>query len=136
MESSFHYSANIVRVLDGDTVELTLTKEDIIDIGFRVKQTVTSTYTGIFRLFGINTAELNSKVLEERELAKLAKVRLTELLNLGELHVITEKPNADGFSKDKYGRYLCKLFVTKPDGVIIDVNNTLIAEGLAEEYMK
>lgn len=57
----YEYQATVERIIDGDTIEVT------IDLGFSIK------WSTPVRLFGINAAETNSKVTAEREQAQLAK---------------------------------------------------------------
>lgn len=104
------FSADVLRVVDGDTIEVS------IDVGFgwRSRQ--------MLRLYGVNTAELNSKDPVKRGLANDARVYLDSVL--GGKTVITEtiKPH------DKYGRYLAKVFLE--DGTC--VNDKLVELKLAE----
>ena len=64
----FEYSAKVVRVVDGDTLDAE------IDIGFDVfvKKRI--------RLYGIDTWESRTRDLEEKEKGLAAKARLIELL--------------------------------------------------------
>lgn len=100
--------AALVRVVDGDTAEI------IIDMGNRIR------WTQVFRLYGIDTPERRQPGHGE------ATDRLTELLKRGLSRVETHKP-------DKYGRWLAVLWVAV-DGGELNVNETLVAEGLAREY--
>jgi micrococcal nuclease len=118
----YEYVAELVRVVDGDTVELKVTKE--IDFGFYVK--MSQTYQSKFRLYGIDTPEIYGSSQEDRSRGLLAKERLEHLL-IGKIRVITYKA-------DKYGRWLVDLYVINLDGVEIFVNQELIKEGLAIAY--
>ena len=116
----YDYKARLVRVIDGDTVELA------VDLGFHV------TVTDHFRLQGINTPELHSTNPAERLAAQAAKAAL--------LAILTEKPPApypilyvktDKAEGDKYGRWLVQIFVNaKP----VSANDQMIAEGFAKPY--
>ena len=59
----YEYEAEVSRVVDGDTVYLTLTKEFSleVDFGFNIKDTVILRKTARidFRLLGINTPEVH-----------------------------------------------------------------------------
>jgi micrococcal nuclease len=74
----YTYKAKLNRVIDGDTVNLT------IDLGFRL------TYTANCRLAGINAPEMNT------DEGKTAKVALMQML--GDEFLI------DSTGLDKYGR--------------------------------
>lgn len=103
----------IVKVVDGDTVDV------LIDLGFSVyhKERV--------RLSGIDTPEMNSKNLTEKEIAKKAKSFLTVWLK--DQKNLTIKTYKD----DKYGRLLGEIFGN--GGVCI--NNLLMEKGLAWDYL-
>lgn len=103
----YGYRAEVVRWIDGDTVELTL------DLGFRM------TMRDNFRLMGIDTPERG------RPGAAEATARAIELAPAGtKLTVATH-------ARDKYGRYLVEVF---PDSRQESVNVTLADEGLAVAY--
>ena len=74
---AFVYNAELVKVVDGDTVDVTL------DLGFDVKL-----HKQRCRLAGIDTPESRTRNLEEKKLGLAAKKRLQELcflpLGLGE----------------------------------------------------
>jgi len=123
--SFFVYPAEVVRIVDGDTLDL------IVDLGFR-------TYLrDRFRLYGIDTPETYGVKKDSEEYAEgmKAKLRLEELLALdndGVVKVVTHKDK-----QGKYGRWLVDLFVTLPNSdEAIHVNQTLIEEGLAKPYLK
>lgn len=103
----------IVKVVDGDTVDV------LIDLGFSIyhKERV--------RLSGIDTPEMNSKNLTEKEIAKKAKSFLTVWLK--DQKNLTIKTYKD----DKYGRLLGEIFGN--GGVCI--NNLLMEKGLAWDYL-
>ena len=77
------YPATVVRVIDGDTVELD------VDVGFR------SRYRDKFRLAGINAPEGKTE----------AGARLSDLLHPGSEVVVTS------FKPEKYGRWLADIAV-------------------------
>ncbi len=103
----YHYRATVVRVVDGDTVDLT------VDLGFR------ATFTDRFRLYGIDAPEVRYPTYDAGQAARLW---LTELLPPG-TPVVTEthKPPTD-----KYGRWLATLWLGGHD-----VNAALVAAGHA-----
>lgn len=108
----YHYKATVNRVVDGDTVELT------IDLGFTVK------WKSTCRLYGINTSELRSKNAEEKEKAKEAKKAAQLYLEEGSEVIIVSK------ELDKYGRPLIDIYCT--DDFSCHFNDWLIKQGLAK----
>ena len=119
---SYIYKAEVVRVIDGDTVRFKLTKE--FDIGFYITQT--ATYEGNFRLLGINTPEIRG---EERPEGLKAKEAVQNLLKKAD-HIMVET-----FKPDKYGRWLAKIFVAEDGEEFYCLNDYLVEQGIAELYM-
>jgi micrococcal nuclease len=107
----FEYFARVHEIIDGDTLDVS------IDLGFHIQHIIR------LRLYGIDTPELKSKDVNERQLANLAAKKLIDLL---EGKVVTVKTHK---SSDKYGRYLAEII---HDGV--NINKLLLTEGLAKEY--
>jgi len=110
----YHYSAEVVRVVDGDTVDA------FVDLGFDMhsKQRV--------RLYGINTPECRTRDLVEKAAGLKAKERLKCLLRENKNKCIIET-RLD--KKGKYGRVLGVLHIDKTN-----LNKTLVAEGHAKRY--
>jgi len=107
------FPAKVLRVVDGDTIDL------LIDCGFDIhtKQRV--------RLARVDTPEVRG---DERPEGLKASAFVKELLgSVEQVLVTTEK------GKGKYGRYIAEIDVVK-DGENINLNDRLLAEGLAEEY--
>ena len=110
----FTYKAQLIKVIDGDTLDV------LIDLGFNisVKKRI--------RLFGIDTPEIRTKDLIEKEKGLIVKNRLIEILS---------KSNNEFFITShglgKYGRCLGELFIEEKS-----VNKQLISEGLAKVYNK
>ena len=112
----YEYNAELRRVVDGDTVDVT------IDCGFNihVKERV--------RLKGIDTPESRTRDLEEKERGLAAKDRLIDIIaSFGNKFVI--KTSID--KKGKYGRLLGELI--SKDGEQ-NANQMLLVEGHAVEY--
>ena len=112
----YEYFAELRRVVDGDTVDVT------IDCGFKmhIKERV--------RLKGINTPECRTRDLEEKAKGLAAKARLIEILeSWGNKFVI--KTSID--KKGKFGRLLGEL--VSPDEKE-NANVMLLEEGHAVEY--
>ena len=123
--SSWEYAGTVVRVVDGDTVVLRLTKTFVqeIDFGFFVKDSMALTKSAEidFRLMGINAPEKSGATKSRGEASKKA---LEELLAQGSIRVTSYKP-------DKYGRWLADLYVTPAGKPEFHVNAKLIELGHA-----
>jgi len=125
----YTYKADLVRVIDGDTVVLRLHKdfEFEVDFGFHILEKVHShkSVELSFRLLGINAPEV---VGADKAAGLLSKEALDKLLRSGELTATTYKP-------DKYGRWLVTIDVSQSDGTIVDVADYLVKNGFAVPYM-
>tara|TARA_R110002020_G_scaffold181591_1_gene376670 strand:- start:77 stop:442 length:366 start_codon:yes stop_codon:yes gene_type:complete len=111
MSDPFYYNCTLVRVIDGDTIDVNL------DLGFDVilaKQRV--------RLAGIDTPESRTRNLAEKALGLKAKDRLIELCG--------EKLQVQSLGKGKYGRILGIPYTREKQ----DICKLLIEEGHAVEY--
>ena len=108
---AFVYQAELERVVDGDTVDVTL------DLGFDVKL-----HKQRVRLHGIDTPESRTRKFGEKKLGLSAKERLKELC-VGGFKV-------KSLGKGKYGRVLGIPYTE--DGK--DICQLLIDEGHAVEY--
>lgn len=112
------YKATVDRVIDGDTVDLTL------DLGLRIYHRLR------VRLYGIDTPELNATDPAVRERAVRAKDALANILARGPLYVETIKDRLD-----KYGRWLAVLHVTEiTTEAPINVNDAMVNLGHAQPY--
>ena len=107
------YNAIVRRVVDGDTMDVTL------DLGFDIL------YNNRIRLYGINTPESRTRDLEEKKVGLAAKDRVKELCPVGSSVII--KTTKEG--RGKYGRILGEIFVGE-----MNINQQLVAEGHAVEY--
>ena len=109
-----HYSAEVTRVVDGDTVDA------FVDLGFDMhsKQRV--------RLYGINTPECRTRDKVEKKAGLAAKARLKEMLKENKNKCVI-KTRLD--KKGKFGRVLGVLYVNDKD-----LNKSLVNEGHAEVY--
>ena len=104
----YEYRVVIVRVVDGDTVDVD------IDLGFGVwlkKQRV--------RLYGIDTPESRTRDLNEKKYGLMAKEYLKERISNGAIL----KTRLDG--KGKYGRILGE-FIVLDNEVRVNVNQEMI----------
>jgi micrococcal nuclease len=108
----YEYRASVIRILDGDTVELD------VDLGCWVH------VHRICRLLGINAPEVKGATLAE---GIRTKRRLEQLVLGWGLRVRTQIDKGD-----KYGRLLVTIWRVDEDPSARSVNDTLLAEGLAE----
>ena len=120
----YEYKAVVNRVVDGDTIDVT------IDLGFSVWKKIR------VRMEGINTPESRTRDLEEKKRGLAAKDRLKSILEFNNNKCILKVSGVG-----KYGRALATVLVESlsplngEDGVtLIDVNKQLIEEGHAVEY--
>jgi|MDTE01.1.fsa_nt_gb micrococcal nuclease len=112
----FTYQATILRIVDGDTVDVD------IDLGFSVwlkKQRV--------RMMGIDTPESRTRDKEEKVRGLLSKKKLAELCPVGS---IVQLMTAKDKNKGKFGRILGTLVVNG-----VDVNQWLIENNYAVPYL-
>ncbi len=106
----YEYRATIVRVIDGDTLEVA------VDLGFRIVMEQT------LRLLGVNAPEMNAPGLEERAKAQAAKEFVAGICWPGRVvRIQSHKPRPT----DRYGRWLAT--ITLPDGC--DLTEQIIAAG-------
>lgn len=111
MVEPFVYNAILERVVDGDTIDVTL------DLGFNVKL-----HKQRCRLAGIDTPESRTRDLAEKALGKKASARLKELCG--------ENLRIKSLGKGKYGRILAIPYTEEGK----DICQILIKEGHAVEY--
>lgn len=114
----YTYRATVLHVVDGDTVDLS------VSLGFEMA------YKARFRLVGINTPE--SYGPDACAEGRAAKQYLIDTLPTG-THVIV-KTTKD--KKEKYGRFLAELFLVGDAGLPHDrsVNQMMIDAGHAKPY--
>ena len=112
-DSLFNYAATVDRVVDGDTVDLT------VDYGFR-------TYaSNRFRLYGIDTPERGQPRWAD------ATAHLAALMPVGSQVVIRSyKPTLHPKS-DSFGRWLVDIYAGE-----IHVNKAMLDSGLAVVYTR
>jgi micrococcal nuclease len=123
------YRAQCLNVVDGDTVDL------FVDQGFRGYQ------VGRFRLYAIDTCELNSSDPAKREQALAAKEKMIEWLH----------PASDGATvnlrkwpcriesfrdPDNFGRWLANIYYLDQEGLEHFANGELLEVGLAVPYKR
>ena len=120
----YEYKAVVNRVVDGDTIDVT------IDLGFSVWKKMR------VRMEGINTPESRTRDLEEKKRGLAAKDRLKSILEFNNNECVLKVSGVG-----KYGRALATVLVESlsplngKDGItLINVNKQLIEEGHAVEY--
>jgi micrococcal nuclease len=113
----YQYKCKIIKVLDGDTVDIDL------DLGFKIilaNQRV--------RMAGVDTPESRTSIAEEKVRGQLSKKKLAEKLPVGSWQIIeTQKSDSND---DKFGRIL-GVFILE-DGT--RVNDWLIENNYAVPY--
>lgn len=102
-------TAQVLRVIDGDTIEVSLNGQ---------KETV--------RLIGIDTPETADQRKTVQCFAEEASERAGEILN-GKTVILESDPTQS--NRDKYGRLLRYVFLSD-----LNFNKFMISEGLAHEY--
>lgn len=112
---TYEYWAKVEKVIDGDTIELS------VAVGFEL------TYKSRFRLFGINTPEIFGvkKDSDEYRAGVESSEYVKKKLPVGswvEITVYSEK-------KEKYGRWLCEVYVKGKN-----LNEDLVDKGYAKVY--
>ena len=112
----YHYKAVLVRVIDGDTIDVN------IDLGFSVW------HKARVRMLGIDTPESRTRNLAEKALGLASKARLKEMLTGKKLRIECSK------EKGKFGRVLGNVIAVDKDGTEINCNDQLCVEGHARPY--
>ena len=102
-------------MVDGDTLDLDT------DLGFRL------TFRQRYRLYGVDTPEVNDANPAVRELAAKAKAFVQAAVGGREVVLNSHMDRAD-----KYGRWLAVVHYQDAAGVWIDLNQELIRLGLAK----
>ncbi len=116
----FWYGAKLLKVIDGDTVDL------MVDLGFHIHHKIR------VRLYGVNAPESRTKDLAEKELGLKAKKYTEEWLTNHKWVFVNTIPDKN----DKYGRVLARIFSSDKieDSTTACLNTDIIQSGLAREY--
>lgn len=109
------YFAQIERVVDGDTIDVSIALGFDVVIRERV------------RLIGINAPETRTTDLEEKAKGFEATDRVAELLPVGSKQVIKTEYDRRG----KFGRVLADFIVIDREGSEVMLTNLLVSENLA-----
>ena len=128
MGPSYQFPVVITRIVDGDTVDAR------IDMGFKI------IYEERIRLLGIDTPESFTSNKKEKVLGLAAKARIKELI--ASANVLPKKRGKKDIilktskhGKGKFGRILGEIWINTNTGEGINVNEQLIEEGHARQYM-
>ena len=113
----FEYYCKIERVVDGDTVDVS------VDLGFDIH------HKARVRMMGIDTPEKRTKNKAEKVLGLASTARLKELLKGKKIKIVTSKEG-----KGKFGRVLADVYAIDKEGNEINCNKQLIEEGHARPY--
>jgi micrococcal nuclease len=109
----YEYDCRIVRVVDGDTVDVD------VDLGWSTWRCGER-----IRLYGIDTPECRTRDAEEKAAGVLAKEFVEETLHVGGTYKLTTK------EKGKFGRYLGVIMLSDKTSI----NAALVSEHLAVPY--
>lgn len=108
--TKYYYDAKVLDIYDGDSLTLD------IDCGFDIHLIEKC------RLKGIDTPEIRTKNLKEKELGYQVRDYMRDLLLNKHVQVITTK-------EGKFGRYLVDLYYDKRN-----INKELVEKGYAKVY--
>jgi len=109
MKPTYKYKAHLLRVIDGDTFDVT------IDLGFRI-----TTFQRL-RLVGVNTPETRGV---ERPEGLRVKDYVKNLIEGKELTIET-------FKVGNYGRYICEVYLNDEE----KLSQHLIMQNMAKEIL-
>lgn len=109
MKRYIYENAEVLKIVDGDTVDL------MVDMGFNIWKKIRT------RLYGINAPETKG---EERELGLVSKKFLSDLIPVGDSIVV------ETLGQDKYGRWLAILYKDS-----LNINDYMVQSGQAVVYM-
>lgn len=116
----FWYGATVLKVIDGDTLDLS------IDLGFKISHEIR------VRLYGVNTPESRTKNLAEKALGLKAKDFTTDWLTRHKWVFVNTIPDKN----DKYGRILANIFSSEDisNPLTACLNKDIIESGYARKY--
>ena len=109
----YEYGCKVKRVVDGDTIDIT------IDLGFKIF------YDTRVRMYGIDTPESRTRDKDEKARGLLAKKFLQEKVKIGKSFKIQTQKDSSG----KYGRVIGILIIDD-----ININELIVSEHLGVKY--
>lgn len=112
----YTYCAKVIRVIDGATLDAE------IDLGFGVS------LTQRVKLYGINTADMNSSDSDEKKKSKEAREHLSSILTTK--IIVNTILNRRG----KVGRVLGIVYIEDSERIRININEKMVNDGFATEY--
>jgi len=116
MSNLFFYRAEVVNVIDGDTLDL------LVDLGFNIHHSIR------VRLNGVNTPESRTSDIKEKELGLKAKDFTKDwTVRHPVVYVSTVKDK-----KEKFGRILAQVYSDQDKTACL--NEDLIGSGYARAY--
>lgn len=120
MPNRYWYGAEVLAVVDGDTVDLR------IDLGFDIHHKIR------VRLYGVNTPESRTSNKEEKALGMKAKAFTKDWLSNHKWVFVNTIPDKN----DKYGRILAEIWSCEnlSDPKAACLNKDIIQAGFAREY--
>jgi micrococcal nuclease len=116
----YWYKGKVIKVVDGDTVDM------MVDLGFDIHHKIR------VRLYGVNTPESRTKDLEEKALGLKAKDFTKDWCDRHqEVFILTVKDK-----NEKYGRVLAELYSSNDIHNITTscLNSDIKEAGLARDY--
>lgn len=121
MKASYRYKARVLRVVDGDTLDV------LVDMGFGCM------CTQRLRLLGVNTPELRPRkgTAAEKEDEKRRAIQATEYVE----RVLPNNIIIDTEKDDAFGRYLAEIYFFD-SGQWSHLNALLLEKGHAVPYKK
>lgn len=126
LQRVFYYKAKVIRIIDGDTIDLS------VDLGFGIFKNLRA------RLWGINAPELTKANTEQYSKAMQAKTFLEDWIkrNTVDNHIIICSHDGKALKQGKFGRWLVEVYPYNATADTKSLNDTLLIEGLAVEYMR
>lgn len=120
MAEQFWYAAKVIKVVDGDTLDV------LIDLGFNIHHKVR------VRLYGLNTPESRTKDLGEKEMGLKAKSFTQDWTTRHQVVFLKTIAGKD----DKYGRVLAQIYSDKDikSEETACLNLDIVSAGYAREY--
>ena len=108
----YEYNCKVKRVVDGDTIDVS------IDLGFAIH------YSSRVRLYGIDTPESRTRNKDEKVRGIMSKEYLIDALSKGQVVIKTYRDK-----KGKFGRVLGEMYVEDTN-----INLMMVDEYLAVKY--
>ena len=108
----YEYNCEVKRVVDGDTIDVS------IDLGFAIH------YSSRVRLYGIDTPESRTRNKDEKVRGLMSKKYLIDALSEGQVVIKTHRDK-----KGKFGRVLGEMYVNDNN-----INLRMVDEFLAVKY--